>query len=96
MREIPLEGRILAVADIFQALTQTRPYKDGMTPQAALDVLHSLTEPHVDRRTGEECGQHLDPLVIEALRETLEQQSWDMEYFEKTSGWEQMLAGELV
>jgi putative two-component system response regulator len=32
---IPLSGRIVAVADVFDALTSTRPYKEAWTPEAA-------------------------------------------------------------
>lgn len=40
--EIPIEARILSVADIFQALVQDRPYRIGMSPQEALGVLDSM------------------------------------------------------
>lgn len=36
---IPLEGRILAVADIFQALTEDRPYRRGMAPEQSFTIL---------------------------------------------------------
>ena len=34
--ELPLGSRIMAVADIFAALTEDRPYRQGMQPQKAL------------------------------------------------------------
>jgi len=37
--EIPLEARITSVADVFDALTSKRPYKDAWTNQQALDFL---------------------------------------------------------
>jgi putative nucleotidyltransferase with HDIG domain len=37
--EIPLEARIVAVADAFHALTSDRPYRRAVLPQTALDVL---------------------------------------------------------
>ncbi|MEW5921529.1 MAG: HD domain-containing phosphohydrolase [Bacillota bacterium] len=38
--EIPLEARILAIADIFDALTASdRPYKKGMPPDKALQIM---------------------------------------------------------
>lgn len=40
--EIPIEARILSVADIFQPLVQDRPYRIGMNPQEALSVLDSM------------------------------------------------------
>jgi diguanylate cyclase (GGDEF)-like protein len=43
---IPLESRILSVADAFEAMTGTRPYRDAMTPGDALAELaaHSGTQ----------------------------------------------------
>jgi HD-GYP domain-containing protein (c-di-GMP phosphodiesterase class II) len=35
--EIPLEGRILAVADAFDAMTSPRPYREALPVQTALD-----------------------------------------------------------
>jgi len=94
--EIPLEGRILAVADVFQALTQTRPYKDGMPPERALATCFELAGPHQDNRSGEPRGTQLDVNVVTALSEVLQACTWEMSYFEGVSGWEQMLSGELV
>ena len=37
--EIPLEARIVAVADVFDALTTERPYKKAWTPHEALGFL---------------------------------------------------------
>ncbi len=37
---IPLEARILQVADIYDALTTDRPYKQAFTPKAALAVMN--------------------------------------------------------
>lgn len=37
--EIPLGGQILGIADAFDALTQKRYYKEGLSPQQALDIL---------------------------------------------------------
>lgn len=34
-----IEARIIAVADVFQALAQDRPYRPAMTPQQVLDIL---------------------------------------------------------
>lgn len=37
---LPLEARILMVADIFEALTAARPYRDGMPQERVLDLLN--------------------------------------------------------
>jgi putative nucleotidyltransferase with HDIG domain len=39
--EIPLEARIVAVADAFHAMTSHRPYRDALTVGAAVDVLRA-------------------------------------------------------
>lgn len=41
-RELPLEARILRVADIFQAMVQDRPYRPGLPAAAALAHLEEL------------------------------------------------------
>lgn len=41
--EIPLAGRIVAVADTFDALTHSRPYKKAWSCQEALDELRRLS-----------------------------------------------------
>lgn len=40
--EIPMQARILAIADIFEALTAKRPYKEPMPVNAALNILHTM------------------------------------------------------
>ncbi len=52
---IPLYGRIVAVADVFDALTSERPYKKAWPLDDALRLLE-------DGR-----GTHFDPLCVEAL-----------------------------
>lgn len=39
--EIPLLAQVVAVVDVFDALTTTRPYRKAMTAQAAYDILLS-------------------------------------------------------
>lgn len=53
--EIPLEARVVAVADVLDALCSERPYKAAMNPEAALDHIVS------------EAGQHFDPACVDAL-----------------------------
>lgn len=57
---IPLFGRILAIADVFEALTSHRPYRSPMTREEALRVL------------GEGRGAHFDPAVHDAFLASLE------------------------
>jgi putative nucleotidyltransferase with HDIG domain len=53
--EIPLGARIIAVADTFDAITSTRPYRAGGRHKKALDIL---------RR---EAGEQLDPDAVAAF-----------------------------
>jgi len=50
---IPLEGRICAIADVFDALTSVRPYKKAWTEAEALDLLV------------QQKGRHFDPALVD-------------------------------
>ena len=39
---LPLEARILRIADIFQAMTQHRPYRTGLMPDAVCAFMDGL------------------------------------------------------
>lgn len=52
---IPIAGRIAAVADVFDALTSKRPYKEAWPPAEAIE--------EVQRQS----GQQFDPRVVEAF-----------------------------
>lgn len=52
---IPIEGRIVAVADVFDALTSARPYKRAWSLDAASDYLR------------ENRGAHFDPSCVDAF-----------------------------
>jgi len=58
--EIPLESRIILVADAFEAMTSDRPYRKGCPGEAALAEL----ERH--------AGTQFDPKCVEALRSSLD------------------------
>lgn len=59
--DIPLSGRICAIADVFDALTSRRPYKAPWTAQQALDEIVRLG------------GTQFDPLVVEAFVEVVQE-----------------------
>jgi HD-GYP domain-containing protein (c-di-GMP phosphodiesterase class II) len=44
--EIPLEARILAVADVFTALTENRPYRSGLGEAESLAILADMVKQH--------------------------------------------------
>jgi len=50
--DIPLVGRITALADVFDALTSKRPYKKAWPLEKAVDLIK------------EESGQHFDPELV--------------------------------
>lgn len=52
---IPISGRIVAVADVFDALTHERPYKPAWTQRQALAEIEGS------------AGTQFDPAVVEAL-----------------------------
>nr|WP_315904976.1 HD domain-containing phosphohydrolase [Vibrio fluvialis] len=43
-RELSTEARIIAVADVFQALVQDRPYREGMSQDGVLTLLSGMVD----------------------------------------------------
>lgn len=43
-KDIPLGSRIMAVADVFTAVSEERPYRKGMSQQAVLNVIKNMVE----------------------------------------------------
>jgi putative two-component system response regulator len=60
---IPIEARIVAVADTYDVLTSNRPYRRAVEPTEARRVVH------------EEAGTHLDQRVVAALMLALDRQA---------------------
>ena len=56
--EIPLEARILSVADVYDSLTSDRPYRKAMSPFEAKDIITKGS------------GTDFDPHVVSAFAET--------------------------
>ncbi|UBV45401.1 tetratricopeptide repeat protein (plasmid) [Deinococcus taeanensis] len=52
---IPLSGRLVSIADVYDALTSERPYKRAWTPQEALTEIEA------------QAGRQFDPRVVEAF-----------------------------
>jgi len=59
--EIPLESRIVAVADVFDALTSKRPYKEAWSNEKAINMLREL------------AGKKLDKFCVIALLDNMDQ-----------------------
>lgn len=59
--EIPFEARIIAIADIFQALIQDRPYREGLSINDSFDILYNMAkEGKVDLQIMEMLKNNLD------------------------------------
>ena len=56
-KDIPLNARIFAIADVFDALTSKRPYKEPMSFDKAMSILQ------------ESSGSHFDPEVLQAFQQ---------------------------
>ena len=56
---IPLEGRIVAIADVFDALISVRPYKAAVPLETALQYFD------------EQAGRHFDPSLLVAFKKAL-------------------------
>jgi HD-GYP domain-containing protein (c-di-GMP phosphodiesterase class II) len=56
---IPIEGRIVAVADVFDALTSDRVYRRAFTVEEAVEMML------------EQRGRHFDPVLLDAFMEVL-------------------------
>ncbi len=59
-RQIPLEARIFAIIDVFDALISKRPYKEAWPIEKALEEI------------GKEIGTHFDPTVVEAFLDLMQ------------------------
>lgn len=59
-RDIPLEGRIVAVADVFDAISSSRPYKQAWPIEKAVDLLL------------EGRGRHFDPDCVDVFLDNLD------------------------
>lgn len=57
-QEIPLSARIVAIADVYDALTSRRVYKDAYTHELARSIIAG------------EAGAHFDPDLVEAFLQT--------------------------
>jgi putative two-component system response regulator len=58
---IPLPGRIVAIADVFDALTQQRPYKDAWPVDQAISEIE------------QQRGRQFDPKLVDAFMRIIEQ-----------------------
>ena len=69
--EIPLSARIMAVADVFDALVSSRVYKDAFPFEKAMDIIKK------------DSGSHFDPKVAEAFIAASDEVKTASEHFDK-------------
>jgi putative two-component system response regulator len=55
-RDIPLEGRLMAIADVYDALISPRPYKQPIPTEEAQRIII------------EDSGSHFDPVLVDVFR----------------------------
>jgi putative two-component system response regulator len=63
--DIPLVGRIAAIADVFDALTSERPYRAPLSPTAAIEVMTR------------ERGTHFDPEILDLFLDSTQLRELD-------------------
>ena len=54
--EIPLLGRLMAIADVYDALVSERPYKKAFSHETAVEIIIG------------DSGKHFDPLLVEVFK----------------------------
>jgi putative nucleotidyltransferase with HDIG domain len=54
--QLPLTARIICAADVYQALTEKRPYREGLASKVVFEIMEK------------DEGRHLDPVCLEALK----------------------------
>ena len=68
---IPIEGRLMAIADVYDALISVRPYKNAFTHEEACKIIE------------DSAGSHFDPVLVDLLinvKEKFEQISQEVMY----------------
>ncbi len=58
---IPLSGRLMAVADVYDALTTQRPYKKAFSHDEAVNMMQEMS------------GTHFDPIIMSVFKDSLEE-----------------------
>jgi response regulator RpfG family c-di-GMP phosphodiesterase len=59
--DIPLSARIVAIADVYDALVSSRPYKSPLTHEKSIEII------------GESGGTHFDPYLVDVFKHHAEE-----------------------
>jgi hypothetical protein len=79
---IPIEGRIVAIADVFDALTSHRVYREAFLVEKAVEMML------------EQAGRHFDPVLLHKFMEVLDSSGTDARTRERSDP-RSLLAGAL-
>jgi HD domain/B12 binding domain len=79
---IPIEGRIVAIADVFDALTSHRVYRDAFPVEKAVEMML------------EQSDRHFDPVLLQAFMEVLDSTGADARTRERSDP-RSLIAGSL-
>jgi putative two-component system response regulator len=60
-KEVPLHGRVMAVVDVYDALTSERPYKKAFSNEEAMKIIMG------------DAGKHFDPQIASVFNEIKDQ-----------------------
>lgn len=58
--DIPLAGRIMAIADVYDALVSSRPYKEALSHERAVEIIC------------EGSGTHFDPVLVDTFKNVVD------------------------
>ncbi|MFT7243922.1 MAG: putative two-component system response regulator [Candidatus Azotimanducaceae bacterium] len=72
--DVPLSGRVIAIADVFDALTTERPYKKAWTVERAVGLID------------ENSGSHFEPHLVSIFHEVLPEILDIKEQYAETTG----------
>lgn len=75
--DIPLIGRIICVADAFDAMTSNRPYRKGLSVSVAVNELKKFS------------GKQFDPVCVDAFLKCCDKHSFD--WFDKVADSEELM-----
>jgi diguanylate cyclase (GGDEF)-like protein/putative nucleotidyltransferase with HDIG domain len=64
---IPLEARILAVADAYDAITSLRPYRGRLSPQEAINELRRYAGAQFDSELVDVFCKMMEPILVKGL-----------------------------
>jgi hypothetical protein len=82
VEKIPIEGRIVAIADVFDALTSHRVYRDAFSVEQAREMMLA------------ESGKHFDPVLLQTFMEVLDTSGADARARERSDP-QSLVAGAL-